>query len=196
MTEEVVDLFGGPGGWEIGLAALDHHDVVGVELDPSTVLTRLAAGLSTIAGDVSAIDPSSLAGATGLIASPPCQLYSNAGNRRGLVAIRALAAAVRPMLSGDDVRLAVIEAVTELLDDGPADDAQPAFDFGSAVDTAERAAARVEARHATLVLEPARWIAELHPRWIALEQVPRSLRSGRSTPRPSPSWATPPCRAS
>lgn len=76
----ILDLYAGPGGWETGLATLGITDVVGVELDRDACTTRRAAGHRTIRGDAdidtAPIRPRHI---TGLIASPPCQQFSQAG---------------------------------------------------------------------------------------------------------------------
>lgn len=78
----IVDLFAGPGGWEVGLAYLGHDErKVGIEWDGAACETRAAAGLPTVRADVSqyrALD------CRVLIASPPCQSFSIAGNKDGL----------------------------------------------------------------------------------------------------------------
>lgn len=84
----ILDIFSGPGGWDLGLHALGRTDIVGVEMDDHTVRTREAAGLPTIHGDVTALDPSDFYGYEGLIASPPCQSFSSAGLQRGLSDLR------------------------------------------------------------------------------------------------------------
>lgn len=78
----IVDLFAGPGGWDEGarLAGLD--GVVGLEWDHAACLTALAAGHRRVRADVAAYPPDRFAGADGLIASPPCPDWSQAGTHR------------------------------------------------------------------------------------------------------------------
>jgi hypothetical protein len=79
----IVDLFAGPGGWSCGLRALGLHDI-GVEWDAAACATRIAEGHLTIQGDVSKTPTAPFKGRTWmLLASPPCQSYSVAGNRKG-----------------------------------------------------------------------------------------------------------------
>ncbi|TCJ34164.1 DNA cytosine methyltransferase [Parafrankia sp. BMG5.11] len=79
----VLDLFAGAGGWSLACAQLGLHEI-GVEWDHQACETRRAAGLPTIESDVEALRPDDYIGVTGLIASPPCQPFSVAGNRMWL----------------------------------------------------------------------------------------------------------------
>lgn len=83
----IVDLFAGPGGWDVGAAALDLHPI-GIENDPAACATRYAAGLATwqqSVPDVTDDQLDRLAGhVDGLIASPPCQDFSKAGKGAGI----------------------------------------------------------------------------------------------------------------
>jgi DNA (cytosine-5)-methyltransferase 1 len=83
----IVDLFAGPGGWSEGLRMLDerlHATEIGIEWDEDACATRQAAGHKTIRADVGTYPPERFAGATGLIASPPCQDFSWAGKKEGI----------------------------------------------------------------------------------------------------------------
>ncbi|MGC8489831.1 MAG: DNA cytosine methyltransferase [Clostridia bacterium] len=79
----IVDLFAGPGGWDVGGGDLGLRPV-GLELDAAACQTRAAAGHLTIRADVAHYPPSPFAGAEGLIASPPCTDFSTAGRRAGI----------------------------------------------------------------------------------------------------------------
>lgn len=88
MTKPViVDLFAGPGGWSIGLNRLGLEDI-GVESDKDVAATRDALGLKTIVADVRDVSPSQWSRIDGLIASPPCQTFSQAGKQMGLEDMR------------------------------------------------------------------------------------------------------------
>ena len=142
---EVVSLFAGPGGWCEGLrhaAPHLHQHSVGVEYDPDTCTTRTAAGHRTIAGDVRTVNRNQFRGITGLIGSPPCQTFSNGGRRAG---------------RGDDYQHA-LDAICCL---GEGCDCGGGWLAGTVQD--ERTA---------LLIEPLRWIVELQPEWVLLEQVP------------------------
>lgn len=80
---DFVDLFAGPGGATMGGVSLGLVDL-GIERDDWACATRRAAGLNTLQGDVSKVDPEDYCGVKGLWASPPCQGFSKAGLRKGL----------------------------------------------------------------------------------------------------------------
>lgn len=143
----VIDLFAGPGGWDVGARCIG-IDPVGIEWDDNACATRRAAGLLTIQGDVAAQDPLTAIEFTpvpvvGLIASPPCQSFSMAGKRAGEQDTAHVIACAVALSEGRDVR--------DLYAKGCADP------------------------RSMLVVEPIRWVHELRPRWIALEQVPPVL---------------------
>lgn len=92
MGLDYVDLFGGPGGWDVAASSLGLLGY-GIDNDPVVRETREAAGLGTLLDDVrnhKALDHPT----EGLIASPPCQTFSQAGRgtgHRALEEVRALA---------------------------------------------------------------------------------------------------------
>lgn len=148
----IVDLFAGPGGWDVAAQRLGLNPV-GVEWDGAACETARAAGFGHVQADVAELDPATflqqVAGAeplVGLIASPPCQAFSLAGRGRGRAGAPVLLEGVARIASGEDPRL-VCKEVDAALDDP----------------------------RAALVLEPLRWALELEPTWIALEQVPPVL---------------------
>lgn len=113
----IVDLFAGPGGWDEGARIAGYTgDLVGIEKDADACATAEAAGHRRIKADVATYPLQEFTGLDGLIASPPCQSFSHAGNRAGI----------------NDAR-------------------------------------------GELVWQPLRWVRALHPRWVALEQVPDVL---------------------
>ncbi|AFM10470.1 DNA methylase [Saccharomonospora phage PIS 136] len=80
----VVDLFAGPGGWDEGLRATGYTgSIIGVEWDESACATASAAGHPRLRADIAALDPTIFGDVEGLIASPPCQAWSMAGDRKG-----------------------------------------------------------------------------------------------------------------
>jgi len=78
------DLFAGAGGWDLAADQLGIH-ARGVENMPEARDTRDAAGLTTIHDDVWTYEPDG--SASGLIASPPCQTFSQAGKGAGRKAL-------------------------------------------------------------------------------------------------------------
>lgn len=131
----IVDLYGGPGGWDVACAELG-LDPVGIEYERWACATRAAAGFATIQADVSTIDPARFAGCTGLIASPPCQGFSSAGKGAARDLIPELAASIRARRWDDRA------------------DPDP---------------------RVWLIVDLGRWLEQLNPDWIALEQVPAVL---------------------
>lgn len=80
-----LDLFAGAGGWSTAASRLGTR-LVGLELDPAACDTRTAAGHATISTDITAFPTGPLAsGVLGMTASPPCQSWSAAGKRLGLI---------------------------------------------------------------------------------------------------------------
>lgn len=81
----VLDAFAGPGGWDTGLRLAGYRGyVLGIEHDMAACRTAVAAGHPRVRADVAAFPLAHLAGRVeGLIASPPCQAWSAAGDRKG-----------------------------------------------------------------------------------------------------------------
>lgn len=95
----VIDLFAGPGGWDIGARAAGIH-TIGIEHDATACATRAAAQLATIRADLYHYPPQPC---EGLIASPPCPAFSTAGKRAGHNDIEALQVLLaRPTIGSTD----------------------------------------------------------------------------------------------
>ncbi|MVO90311.1 DNA cytosine methyltransferase [Streptomyces sp. p1417] len=106
----ILDLFAGPGGWSQALTVLGVRDV-GLEWDEWACKTRAAAGQLTIRTDVAAYPLWPFFGRiTGLIASPPCQAWSMAGKRLGLVDQPLVHQAVADLAHGLDRREQLLAA--------------------------------------------------------------------------------------
>ncbi len=82
----IVDPFaGGAGGWDWATLSLGLGDPIGIEMDASACALRAATGLRTIRADVATFPLDHLPPVTGLMAGPPCQSFSCAGQRKGLL---------------------------------------------------------------------------------------------------------------
>lgn len=94
----ILDLFAGPGGWDTGLRYAGHAGfIVGIEHAAAACATAHTAGHPRIRADVATYPTAPFVGKVdGLIASPPCQAWSSAGERRGE---RDKAAVFRRMLA-------------------------------------------------------------------------------------------------
>lgn len=166
----IVDLFAGPGGWDVAAQAVGLPDPLGIEHGDAECRTRHAAGLWTMQHDVDAIDTARLeatltvpgdptrtvadaGGFTGLLASPPCQAFSMAGKGLGRT---------------HDVDV-VRDAAVALRDPGTAQhlDAEGMTHRDLLATYANQCADP----RSILVVEPLRWALALEPVWMAWEQV-------------------------
>lgn len=156
----VVDLFAGPGGWDQGARALGIR-TLGVEFDRWACATARAAGHKRVAEDVALLTPSGIVRVwgpvAGLIASPPCPSFSQAGKGAGRADADVIEAAVNAAAEGPDV-LGHLEAEIARL--------------RGVVDAS-----------ALLVLEPLRWVLATGAAWTAWEQVPPVLGLWRACAR-------------
>ncbi|MFD5566599.1 DNA cytosine methyltransferase [Streptomyces cadmiisoli] len=139
----ITELFRGPGGWAEGLRLLGLADI-GLEWDTAACRTAHAAGHLTMQTDVAQYPTAPFTGrTTGLIASPPCQAWSRAGNRLGLTDQPLVHQAVHDLAHGRDTR-------SELL-------------------------AQCRDERSLLAAEPMRWLYDLRPEWVCMEEVPDVL---------------------
>ncbi len=94
MTIRFVDLFAGIGGTRIGFqnavanSGMSCECVFSSEIKPHAVAAYGANFGDTVAGDITQIDPGDLPNFDYLLAGFPCQPFSAAGNRDGLLDIR------------------------------------------------------------------------------------------------------------
>lgn len=156
MSEDTIDGFAGPGGWDLAARALG-LDPLGIEWDDAACATRAAARLRTLQADVSALDPQRFAPVTGAIFSPPCQAFSAGGKGQGRAAIGAYLEAIERTMEGKP-------PTREELDEACAD---------------ERAHLVLEPLRWTLALRP-RWLAceqvrSVLPLWEAIAAALRSV---------------------
>lgn len=142
-----VELFAGPGGWDVAARLLNIH-TVGLEWDLSACQTAMMAGFVRLKMDVAKTSPWAMfgKGIRLLIASPPCQAFSAAGKGKGRDGAHIILEGVAMIAAGMD-SVKVCEWVDAQMDDS----------------------------RAALVLEPLRWALALNPETIALEQVPAVL---------------------
>jgi DNA (cytosine-5)-methyltransferase 1 len=99
----IIDLFAGAGGWEEGLRELG-FSALGIELDRWACATARAAGHERLEADVAALDPRAFAPVWGLVGSPPCQAYSNAGKGLGKIDKPRVIACAHELAAGHDSR--------------------------------------------------------------------------------------------
>ena len=91
-NRDVISLFSGAMGLDIGLKKAGLNVVIGQDFDESCVKTMQANGHNVLGGDIREIDPRKLLELTGLSAGepflicggPPCQPFSTAGKRLGI----------------------------------------------------------------------------------------------------------------
>ncbi|RCG31640.1 DNA cytosine methyltransferase [Sphaerisporangium album] len=147
---KIVDLFAGPGGLDVAAEKLGVA-TVGVEWDASACMTRRAAGLATVEGDVRRYGPSDFPEADVLAGGPPCQTFTVAGMGAGRRALDEVLRFVKRMVARED---------REEID---------------------RDLSKLEDERTGLVLEPLRWALQAIDkrntpyRAIVLEQVPAVL---------------------
>lgn len=113
MRQIILDLFAGPGGWSHALTVLGARDV-GLEWDEWACKTRARSGQLTIRTDVAAYPTWIFSGRVlGFIASPPCQAWSMAGKRLGLVDQALVHQAVADLAAGRDTREQLLGACAD-----------------------------------------------------------------------------------
>lgn len=91
-NRDVISLFSGAMGLDIGLGKTGLNVVIGQDFEPSCVETMKANGHNVLGGDIREIKPETLLELTGLhigepfmiCGGPPCQPFSTAGKRLGI----------------------------------------------------------------------------------------------------------------
>ncbi len=91
-NHDVISLFSGAMGLDIGLGKAGLNVVIGQDFEPSCVETMKANGHNVLGGDIREIKPEKLLELTGLhvgepfmiCGGPPCQPFSTAGKRLGI----------------------------------------------------------------------------------------------------------------
>ncbi len=174
---DALEDFAGPGGWDEG-ARLIGLRFYGVDYDRSACETARAAGHHREQADVTEHASPAWARGKGHVSSPSCTLFSMAGSGIGRLVIDVLAEGITRIFAGEDP--AVVRAKTQdaiypvALAEVESANAKRKPDQRWDAEKVE-AKARLDAKIATLVLEPARRVVELDPEWLALEQVPEVL---------------------
>lgn len=114
MGSQTLDLFAGPGGWDMGLRAAGAPPGIGVEHDSAACATGRAAGHVRLLADVAELDPLSFRSSTvAQVASPPCQGFSAAGKGRGRDDLGVLLRGIGELAAGRDPRASVRENCTD-----------------------------------------------------------------------------------
>lgn len=91
-NRDVISLFSGAMGLDIGLSKAGLNIVIGQDFDPACVATMRANGHRVLGGDIRDIDPVDLLEQVGMMqgepflicGGPPCQPFSTAGKRLGI----------------------------------------------------------------------------------------------------------------
>ncbi len=91
-NRDVISLFSGAMGLDIGLSKAGLNIVIGQDFDPACVATMRANGHRVLGGDIRGIDPADLLDQVGMMqgepflicGGPPCQPFSTAGKRLGI----------------------------------------------------------------------------------------------------------------
>lgn len=91
-NRDVISLFSGAMGLDIGLGKAGLNVVIGQDFEPACVRTMQANGHNVLGGDIREIQPQTLLDLTGLhigepfmiCGGPPCQPFSTAGKRLGI----------------------------------------------------------------------------------------------------------------
>ncbi|MFG3702401.1 DNA cytosine methyltransferase [Micromonospora sp. NPDC047620] len=98
----ILDLYAGAGGWDEGARTLGLN-TIGLEIWHDACVTAVQAGHPRIRCDIATYPTAPFTGrVTGLIASPPCQPWSNAGKQLGKLDQPRVHALVDRMAAGDD----------------------------------------------------------------------------------------------
>jgi DNA (cytosine-5)-methyltransferase 1 len=85
VSEEIPDLFAGPGGWEVGAKLAGYRGgILGIDISPDACATARAAGHAREQTDVRAYPLRRFAGCDGVLNSAPCTDHTIAGLRRGV----------------------------------------------------------------------------------------------------------------
>ncbi|HEU5105184.1 MAG TPA: DNA cytosine methyltransferase [Solirubrobacterales bacterium] len=105
VSEQIVNLFAGPGGWDEGFRDLGGV-ALGIDSSEAACETGRAAGHRRRLADVSSVRPSDLGTVVGLIASPPCQAFTKIGKNLGKLDKAQVVLCAKEICEGRDTRAA------------------------------------------------------------------------------------------
>lgn len=166
----VINLCAGPGGWCEGLRLAGWTGRnVGIEWDADACRTAVAAGHDRVQANIAAFPIGHLAGLVeGLIGSPPCTTFSQAGQGAGRLLLEILATAITRTARGKHVLAETRRDCARVLRaHALADPKMRKWTRAKRSEWAWR-----QAVTSVLVVQPMRYAVTIKPRWIALEQVP------------------------
>jgi DNA (cytosine-5)-methyltransferase 1 len=142
----ILDLYAGADGWGEAARSLGLGSPIGLEIEHDPCVTAVAAGGRRVRCDVATYPTAPFADrVVGVVGSPPCAPWSAAGNRLG------------ERDRGGVYRLVDRLAAGDLTSDW-------AWSWTSWHDPRSHHAA-----------QPVRWVRDLRPEWVCLEQVPAVL---------------------
>lgn len=174
---DALEDFAGPGGWDQGARMLGLR-LFGVDYDGPACATATAAGHHRVQADVTEHQTPAWARGRGHVSSPSCTLFSAAGTGIGRRVLDALAEGIRRIFAGAApaaVRVDVQARIYPVAHAEAVAKNQRRKPEKRWTEEKVEAKARLDAKVAALVLEPARRIMEIAPEWVALEQVPEVL---------------------
>lgn len=161
----ILDLYAGAGGWDVGAQILG-LPTIGLEIEHDPCVTAVRAGHPRIRCDVATYPTAPFVGrATAVIGSPPCTTFSSAGSGGGRQVTAVLTRGLDELAAGKATRAARRKECQRAI-------AAWALTKRGKTRRAERSAwAWEQAQSAVQVLEPLRYIRDLRPEWVTLEQV-------------------------
>ena len=85
MSEVILDLFAGIGGWDMGIKKLtDRYEILGIDNSEICGKTAELNKLNRITADIKNLNPRNFNNVVGVVGGPPCQSFSFAGDGKGM----------------------------------------------------------------------------------------------------------------